>query len=385
MRLIIFGGTFDPPHNAHTEILNSIKLLKNDRVIVLPNFIPPHKDAQATSQDRLNMCKLAFNRYEVSDYEIEKGGQSYTYKTLQYFKELYSLDKYSLIYIIGADSMKDLKNWGQPHLLADLATYYIIKRPHYDNVEQDIQEFKDLYGGNFVLSDFIGQDISSTEIRLKNAFGAIDDLVPENVAQYISEKDLYKRYKAITAMYSKLELPKKRIDHILSVALTALKLGYIYKVNSENIILAALIHDIGKSLNLKKAYNLGLAISHETIELPAVCRHADFGAEIARRFFEINDEDILNAIKYHTTGRANMSKLEKIIFLADYIEPARKTPKLEPIIQTAQYDLDKAVEMTLKKTMDYLLDKNFEITPAMKNAYEFYKKENASGTKRTST
>ncbi len=379
MRLIIFGGTFDPPHNGHIELLNSIKLYNNDRIVVLPNFIPPHKLADATSQDRLNMCKLAFPKFDISDYEIIKGGESYTYKTLQYFKEKYSLDQNTLVYVIGADSMKDLKTWSNPQELAKLATFYVIKRPHYKNVEKDIDEFKNSYGGNIILSEYVGQDISSTEIRLKNAFDAIDDLVPNDVAQYIEKNRLYQKYKNITDLYSKLDLSKKRIKHILSMAMTALKLGYIYKVNSESIILASLFHDIGKSLNLKKAYTLGLNISHETIELPAVCRHADFGTEIAKSYFGIKDEDILNAIKYHTTGRADMSVLEKIIFLADYIEPIRTTPGLEPIIQTAQHDLDKAVLMTLKKTMDYLIDKNFEITPSMKRAYEFYNKENISG------
>lgn len=379
MRLIIFGGTFDPPHKGHIELLNSINLYNDDRIIVLPNYIPPHKSADATSQDRFNMCKLAFPEFDVSDYEIQKGGESYTYQTLQYFKEKYLVDQNTLFYVIGADSMKDLSTWNNPQELAKLTTFYVIKRPHYKNVEKDIEEFKNVYGGNFILSEYIGQDVSSTEIRLKNAFGAIDDLVPRNVVRYIEKNCLYERYKKITDMYSKLDLSKKRIKHILSVAMTALKLGYIYKVNSESIILASLFHDIGKSLNLKKAYHLGVDISHETIELPAVCRHADFGAEIAKRYFEIADEDILNAIRYHTTGRANMSVLEKIIFLADYIEPTRTTPDLELIIQTAQYDLDKAVLMTLKKIMNYLTNKNFVITPSMKRAYDFYIKENKSG------
>lgn len=379
MRLIIFGGTFDPPHNGHVEILNSLKHYEDDRIIVLPNYLPPHKSANATSQDRLNMCRLAFPDYEISDYEINKGGKSYTYQTLQYFKDQYNLDQDSLLYVIGADSMRDLKTWNSPQKLAELATFYVIKRPHYQNTGQDIEEFKKLYGGKIILSDIIGQDISSTEIRLRNAFDSIDDFVPKDVAQYIKQNCLYNRYKVITDMYPKLNLPKKRIAHILSVALTALKLGYIYKADSESVILAALFHDIGKSLNLKKAYELGLNITHYTIELPAVCRHADFGAEIARKYFGIKDEDILNAIKYHTTARADMSLLEKIIFLADYIEPTRTTPGLEPIVQTAQYDIDKAVFMTIKKTMDYLTSQNFEITPAMKSAYEFYFKEITSG------
>ncbi|HEY8443687.1 MAG TPA: nicotinate (nicotinamide) nucleotide adenylyltransferase [Clostridia bacterium] len=379
MRLIIFGGTFDPPHNGHIELLKSLNFSSDDKVVVLPNYIPPHKDAQASSEDRLNMCKLAFPEWEVSDYEIKKGGPSYTYQTLEYFSQKYSLDRDSLIYIIGADSMRDLKTWGQPEKLSRLATYLVFRRPNYDDVERYIEEFKALYGGNFILSDVTGRDISSTEIRLKNAFDKAGEDVPPEVYKYIKEKGLYNRYRPIVAAYPKFNVSKKRINHILSVALTALKLGCIYKVNSEKIILASLFHDIGKSLSLKQAYEMGLKIDSDTIALPAICRHADFGYEIAKTYFGIQDQDVLNAIKYHTTGRPNMSILEKIIFLADYFEPTRQTPGIEEVAQTAKTDIDKAMAMALGRNLKYLTESNFEIAPITVSAYKYYLKENAIG------
>lgn len=379
MRLIIFGGTFDPPHNGHIELLKSLNFSGDDKVIVLPNYIPPHKDAQAACEDRLNMCKLAFSDWEVSDYEIKKGGPSYTYQTLEYFKQRYSLDRDNLIYLIGADSMRDLKTWGRPDKLSELATFLVFRRPNYDNVEQDIEEFKKLYGGSFILSDIIGRDISSTEIRLKNAFDKADEDVPPEVYKYIKEKGLYNKYRPIVLSYSRFNLSPKRISHILSVTLTALKLGYIYKADSEKIILASLFHDIGKSLNLKGAYEMGLRIDSDTIALPAVCRHADFGYEIAKTYFGIQDQDVLNAIKYHTTGRPNMSLLEKIIFLADYFEPTRQTPGIEEVAQMAKTDIDKAMAMALGRNIKYLNESNYEIAPLTVSAYKYYLKENAIG------
>ncbi|HHW90630.1 MAG TPA: nicotinate (nicotinamide) nucleotide adenylyltransferase [Clostridiales bacterium] len=379
MRLIIFGGTFDPPHNGHVELISSLNFSNDDKVIILPNYIPPHKSADASSEDRLNMCKLAFADLEVCDYEIKKGGASYTYQTLQHFQKEYSLDCDHLIYIIGADSMRDLKNWGHPHKLSRLATFLVFRRPHYNNVEKDIKDFKDLYGGNFILSDFIGQDISSTEIRVRNAFDQAGDYVPKGVYDYINQKGLYQKYRAITSKYSRFGLSQKRINHTLSVTLTALKLGYVYQVESEKIILAALLHDIGKNLSLKKAYELGLNISYKTIELPAVCRHADFGYEIAKTFFGIKDEEVLNAIKYHTTGRPDMTLLEKIILLSDYFEPTRQTPGIDKIAQVAQTDIDKAVAMALKDNLNYLKQQNYEIAPITISAYKYYQKENEFG------
>lgn len=376
MKLIIFGGTFDPPHNGHIDLLRALNFSSDDKVIVLPNYIPPHKNADASSQDRLNMCKLAFADWEVCDYEIKKGGASYTYQTLQHFQDKYSLDRDNLIYIIGADSMKDLKTWGQPDKLSQFATFLVFRRPHYDNVEQDIQEFKNLYGGSFILSDITGQDISSTEIRLRNAFDQASDCVPQSVYEYIKQNGLYNKYRTITSTYPKFHLSKKRINHILSVALTALKLGYIYQVSSEKIILASLLHDIGKSLGLKQAYEIGLSISHQTIELPGTCRHADYGYEIAKTFFGIQDQDILNAIKYHTTGRPNMSLLEKIIFISDYIEPTRKLEGLEQIANIAKTNIDQAMAIVLERNIKHLKQNNYVIAPLTISAYKFYQKEN---------
>jgi nicotinate-nucleotide adenylyltransferase len=379
MRLIIFGGTFDPPHNGHIELLKSLNFSKDDKVIVLPNYIPPHKDAQATSEDRLNMCRLAFSDWEVSDYEIKKGGPSYTYQTLEYFRQKYSLERDNLVYLIGADSMRDLKIWELPDRLSELATYLVFRRPNYDNVEQDIEDFKKIYGGNFILSDITGRDISSTEIRLKNAFDKAGEDVPPKVYKYIKEKGLYNKYRPIVLSYSQFNLSSRRITHTLSVALTALKLGCVYKADSEKIILASLFHDIGKSLSLRRAYEMGLRIDSDTIALPAICRHADFGYEIAKTYFGVQDQDILNAIKYHTTGRPDMSLLEKIIFLADYFEPTRQTPGIEEVAAVAKTDIDKAMAMALGRNLKYLNENNFEVAPLTVSAYKYYQKENAIG------
>ena len=102
--------------------------------------------------------------------------------------------------------------------------------------------------------------------------------------------------------------------------------------------------------------------------------HPFLGAEVARREYQVTDEDILNAIRYHTTGRAGMSLLEKIVWLSDYIEPGRKqAPNLPEIRRIAFEDLDKALIMALENTLSYLKGGNMEIDSMTQKTYDFYK------------
>ena len=92
MKILLFGGTFDPVHNEHVKLVKGgIKELSPDKIVVIPSFIPPHKsEASASPEDRLNMARLAFSfdeRIEIDDLEIKRGGQSYTYLTVTYFRE----------------------------------------------------------------------------------------------------------------------------------------------------------------------------------------------------------------------------------------------------------------------------------------------------------
>lgn len=376
MKLMIFGGTFDPPHNGHIELIKSLKLSAESRLIILPNHLPPHK--QKTSADaahRLKMCQIAFENYEVSDYELTKLDLSYTYKTLEDMSSKYALSRDDLIYLIGADSMHDLKTWSYPKELARLATFLVFHRPNYNDVKKDIEEFESLYDSKIILSDIVGMDLSSTEIRVRNAFSQIDGFVPDKIAQYIKDNKLYNDYKYITEYYKEMDLDEKRIHHIMNVTLTAQKLAKIHNADVEKIIVAAMLHDISKNITLKKAYKMGMDISCGTIALPAKCRHAVFGTELAKKYFHIYDTDILDAIKYHTTGRPKMSLYEKIIFLADYIEPDRKMPGLSIIRKAALTDLDLAVKLTLKSTLDYLENYKRDTAQITKDAYEFYNKE----------
>ena len=172
------------------------------------------------------------------------------------------------------------------------------------------------------------------------------------------------------------QLQKKRYEHTLGVEETAMLLANIYDEDMNKARLAALLHDCAKNLTdnkkleLCKKYNIMLT-RQELDNLDLI--HAKIGSIVAREEYEVEDSDVLNAITYHTTGRPNMSTLEKIIYIADYIEPGRdKAPNLEKIRALAKVDLDKALLIILSNTINYLKANSNYIDPLTNKTYEYY-------------
>lgn len=152
---------------------------------------------------------------------------------------------------------------------------------------------------------------------------------------------------------------EKRFEHSLRVRDTALELAEIYGVDKEKAEIAALYHDCSKIRDeiflLEKAREFGIFIDQYMLESPELI-HAHLGAKMAEQVYGIHDQDILNAIKYHTTGRDKMSMLEKIIYMADYIEPKRNFHGVEIIRDMAYKDIDKSLLMALNKTIVFLIE-----------------------------
>lgn len=155
-------------------------------------------------------------------------------------------------------------------------------------------------------------------------------------------------------------LTPKRYTHSLGVQQTSIKLASLYKASVDKASIAALIHDCAKNMNARELLEYIRKFNMNLDEISAVqthLLHGQVGAELARVEFEIHDEDILNAIRYHTTGRRNMSVLEKIIYLADFIEPNRDFPGVEKLREISSVDLDKATLMALEHSIEYIISK----------------------------
>ncbi len=177
------------------------------------------------------------------------------------------------------------------------------------------------------------------------------------------------------------EIGTERYNHSLRVIETAVELGEIYNADIKKIKKAALYHDCGKIGStdqiVRMAIEKNLDLSEEDKKSPEVL-HTKLGEYLAKNKYDIEDEDILNAIRYHTTGRADMSLLEKIIYIADYIEPKREFPGVKKVREESKKDLDKSILTALENTINYLESKNEYIHKDTIDAYNFINKNRRS-------
>lgn len=172
-------------------------------------------------------------------------------------------------------------------------------------------------------------------------------------------------------------LPEKRMKHVLGVAETSQRLAKKYQADVENAGVAAVLHDIAKYKSIDEMSDILLSTPGFEHYLNASVEvwHAPVGAILAKKQFGILDEDILNAIQFHTTGRENMSLLEKIVFVADFIEPGRTHEVCTKCAELAEVSLDAAVAFECKCTIEFLQSKNEIIHEDTLKAFEFYKGE----------
>lgn len=177
----------------------------------------------------------------------------------------------------------------------------------------------------------------------------------------------------------KKEMDDSRFEHTLGVMYTCGALAMRYGCDLDKAMLAGLMHDCAKCMpnakKLKMAEKHHLEITELERKNPFML-HAKLGAFLARKKYDIEDEEILNAIRWHTTGRPEMTLLDKIVYIADYIEPKRdKAPHLPMIRQKAFVDLDEALVMILRDTLGYLGDSPEHVDSMTKKTYDYYIQE----------
>lgn len=198
MKITVFGGTFNPIHNGHLNIVDAVlSRLCPDKLIIMPTGTPPHKQAQrlVSDDDRLTMLMLAVSdreNVEVSDHEIKKEGKSYTVLTLEHLKELYPDDE--LYFVMGSDMLSSFLNWYRPERIMELATLVCISRSE-EEKQKDKQSAERIasVGGKCILIECEAVEVSSTEVRnLISTDSDISKLVPKSVEEYIIERGLYK-------------------------------------------------------------------------------------------------------------------------------------------------------------------------------------------------
>ncbi len=194
-KLGIIGGTFNPVHNAHLIIAQAaLEEYGLDRIMFLPNYVPPHKemDFYISPKARLELVGAAISdndKFLLSDFEIAKGGKSYTVDTLRAFKEIYSGD--DLYFIIGGDSLRDFSTWYCPEEIARLCTLLVYPRDEVD-IKGHMDALCKIYNAQIFEIHAPRFDISSSMIRQRIAEGkSIKYLVPQKVHDKIYENKYY--------------------------------------------------------------------------------------------------------------------------------------------------------------------------------------------------
>ena len=383
MKICISGGTFDPIHKGHIEIAKiALSQFNLDKVIFMPTGNSYMKSDVTPSIHRYNMLKLAIegvDKFEISDLEIKRAGYTYTKDTVVYFKENYPDDE--LYFLIGTDTLFMLEKWYMPEYLFKNLIFIVAKRGDAESVakaEELIEKFNaDI---RFMHNDII--DISSTEIREEFDNKSYDEFnnrfFDKKVFEYIKENHLYKEMNdaEMITLLSK-ELKESRLMHTFGVIDTATALAKAYQADIKKCERAALLHDCAKYMPLEDM----IAICERNfVELNDLEKskdsllHAKAGACLAYEKYGIKDKEILDAIKYHTTGKPDMSLIEKIIFVSDFIEPGRThSEKLPMYRMIAMADINLVCMNILKDTLDYLESLNEEFDPLTKETYIFYK------------
>ena len=385
-RIGIYGGTYSPPHIGHLRAAEyAIEACKLDRLLLIPTGVSPHKamSAGASSADRLEMLRLSaaqIEKTEVSDIEILREGRSYTVDTLGTIRE--ENPGAELVLLMGTDMFTSFLTWKDPERIMELATLAVFCRGERGERERiDAQKAAlEAMGAKIELVHNPVTAISSTDLRRMLVFGCADPFLMPGVGDYIREKGLYgtgKDRKNLSMEELETEvvglLNPNRVAHVLGCRDCAVELAKLYGENEVDAARAGLLHDITKAidgpLQLTLCAEYGIVLDTFSRSFPKTL-HALTGSLVAERIFGEN-ENVVRAICHHTTGRADMTLLEKIIYIADYVERNRDFPGVEDMRAMAYRDLDKAVLMGLQSAVAHVRRQGQGLAPATLEALEF--------------
>lgn len=372
MKIGIYGGTFNPPHTGHIRAAEStLKQLGLDLLLVIPAGIPPHKnlpDGSPSPSERLEMTVLAFQEMEgvnVSDMEIIRDGKSFTVDTINAVQREYPDAEIYLL--MGPDMLDIIEIWKNYNWIMENVTLAVFARGADEEIKiaETTERLKKKYLVDIVIVRNDPVEISSSELRelLKNREGI--EYVSEKVYSYINKNHLYgvKPNFQWLRQQAYAMLKPSRISHVEGCEEEAVRLARRWYADENRAREAAILHDITKKLDLGDQLILceKYGIMTDNVEKEErKLLHAKTGAAIAKEEYGM-PEDVCNAILYHTTGRPDMTTLEKVIYLADYIEPNRDFEGLKALHRMAYENLDQAIMIGLQMSINDM--KSRGITP----------------------
>ncbi len=391
----IFGGTFNPPHLGHRVMVEwAVSQKKWNQILVIPSFLPPHKQGEfASPEDRLAMCRLAFanlSTVSVSNVEVTRREKSYTIETLE---ELEKCGIFHPTLIIGADSLVQFHTWFRYTDILQKADLFAYRRDgiSQDQMEQAAVALRNLGGCVTILTEQ-PPPISSSAVRqaLEQGISA-DQWLEPSVIEYIASNGLYKGEKAMEKWkqqekiflerhrnyvdHLKKRLTERRFYHSLCVATEALRLADRYGAPLESAFLAGLLHDVCKDNTreeqLQYMKQFGIILDTTEQQVPKLW-HAKVGTAYLQQVLQIKDEEILSAVSFHTTAKADMTLLETILYLADYTSFDRDYDGVEEMRRAVDEGLEVAMQEALIFTVMDLKQKGCAIHPDTLEAYAQY-------------
>lgn len=380
MKILLYGGTFDPPHIGHLNNLRaSLAAVRPDRAIVMPAGTPPHKAASATPAAlRLAMCRCfaaVDPRVEISDWEIRAGGRSYTVNTLEMLRE--QNPGAALYLCVGSDMLNTFTEWNRWQDILRLAALVVQSRaPGDGSALQAAAQALRAQGGAILFAAAPAVPCASSAIRAGQYTPAqLGALLPECVRAIIRQNNLYGLNLPTGGVGMTIEeakkmvkgrLSAKRYRHTLNVKKMAVQLAERYGADPEKAALAAILHDSAKELpdaELLQIFKDNAIIADNAETRPTPIWHGIAAAILAQTQWGVTDPDILSAIRCHTTGKVGMGLLDKILYLADMTSAERDYPGVEELRREEMENLDLALCHALERSMEFVQEKGAPLDP----------------------
>lgn len=371
MRIAIFGGAFNPVHREHVKLVRAaIESLNLDKVIIMPTAVSPHKSGRLSADfwQRYEMCRLAFSsvpQAEVSNYELIRGGVSYTYLTCRHFAEVYKDAK--RYFLIGADMLDNFPQWKNPQEILSTFTLAACAREDKHGLEESRKKVEEQFSTRVKIVPYVGERVSSTAIRTLAALGLdFERYVNGAVCQYIEDNGLYLIGELLKV---KNLLTPERWAHSVRVAVMCAKNASRAGLSERQAITMAALHDCAKYLEADSPYLAGF----NAPDVPAPVLHQYTSAYVAEHTFGVDDRLLLDAVACHTTGRENMTDADALLYLCDMLEDGRTFEGADGLRKIFKDDLRGCLKAALGHQIAYLQATGKPIDGQTLRAYNYIK------------
>jgi len=367
VRVLLFGGSFDPPHLGHAALLSAAaERVRPERILVIPAFQSPlKKERPASATERLRMIERGLlpalparwrRLCRVDAAELRSRRRVYTIETVSRLRAAHP--DWELHFVAGSDAAADWKRWRRHRSLSALCRWWTALRPGAQ--ARSIPKHFSLLARRMPA-------VSSTALRADLAAGLdCSASLHPGAAAWIARRGLYG-----TGALSELRAGLKpgRFAHTLAVRRLCEDLARRWKEDPRRASAAGLLHDCGRLIPRRRlaayarARGLAVPLLEETALRQPGLLHAAVGADLARRRFGCRDRAVLRAIDRHTLGSRRMSLLDKIVYVADAVSEDRRHPAAAPLRRLARRDLDAAFAACLGAKLSHALSRQGWLHP----------------------